>query len=348
MHGQQLHAGRTGVDHDRGAGRRAARRDVTATMQGPDQDTAGARLYDATAARASAVVLRAYSTSFGLGTRLLGGPARHDIEAVYALVRLADEVVDTYRGPDAAAELDELEAQTARALVTGYSTNVVVHAFARTARRTGIGHAEVDPFFASMRADLTVRTHDRESYERYVYGSAEVVGVMCLRVFLAAERGPGDPPVEPSARAVAGARALGAAFQKINFLRDLGADRGDLGRSYFPDVDPEHLTDADVRAVLDEVAGDLAVARAALPELPPRARCAVEATLALYARLLDRLAATPAEDLAARRVRVPGPEKAAVVGGVVGRALAGAAVRRGRPWAERAAAVVRERVGGRA
>ncbi|QGQ18461.1 squalene synthase [Cellulomonas sp. JZ18] len=317
-------------------------------MRGPDQDAPAGRLYDATAARASAVVLRAYSTSFGLGTRLLGGRARHDIEAVYALVRLADEVVDTYRGPDAGAELDELEAQTARALVTGYSTNVVVHAFARTARRTGIGHAEVDPFFASMRADLTVREHDRESYERYVYGSAEVVGIMCLRVFLSADRGPDDPPVEPTARAVAGARALGAAFQKINFLRDLGADRGDLGRSYLPGVDAEHLTDADVRAVLDEVARDLDVARAALPELPPRARCAVEATLALYGRLLERLAATPAAELAARRVRVPGPEKAVVVGGVVGRALAGAAARRGRPLVARAASAVRAAAGGRA
>ncbi|MFC8191920.1 phytoene/squalene synthase family protein [Cellulomonas sp. NPDC057328] len=316
-------------------------------MRTPDDDTTGARLYDATAARASAVVLRAYSTSFGLGTRLLGPRTRRDIEAVYALVRLADEVVDTYRGPDAGAELDELEAQTARALVTGYSTNVVVHAFARTARRTGIGHAEVDPFFASMRADLTVRTHDRESYERYVYGSAEVVGLMCLRVFLDAERGPGDPPVEPSAAAVAGARGLGAAFQKINFLRDLGADRGDLGRSYFPDVDPEHLTDADVRAVLDEVEHDLAVARAALPELPPRARVAVEATLALYARLLDRLATTPAEDLEGRRVRVPGPEKAAVVGGVVGRAVAGAAARRARPVATRLVAAARAAAGAR-
>ncbi|QCB92659.1 phytoene/squalene synthase family protein [Cellulomonas shaoxiangyii] len=317
-------------------------------MRTPHDGAAGARLYDATAARASAVVLRAYSTSFGVGTRLLGPRTRRDIEAVYALVRLADEVVDTYRGPDAGAELDELEAQTARALVSGYSTNVVVHAFAGTARRTGIGHAEVDPFFASMRADLTVRAHDRASYERYVYGSAEVVGLMCLRVFLDAERGPGDPPAEPTATAVAGARGLGAAFQKINFLRDLGADRGDLGRSYFPGVDPEHLTDADVRAVLDEVAQDLAVARAGLPELPARARVAVAATLALYERLLDRLADTPAQDLEGRRVRVPGREKAVVVGGVVGRAVAGAAVRRGRPVVSRVTTAVRSAAGWRA
>ncbi|MBO0899375.1 phytoene/squalene synthase family protein [Cellulomonas sp. zg-ZUI22] len=283
------------------------------------------RRYDTTAARASRAVLRTYSTSFGIGTRLLPPRSRADIEAVYALVRLADEVVDTYRGPDADDELDELEAQTARALVTGYSTNVVVHAFARAARRTGIGHDEIDPFFASMRADLSVREHDRASYDTYVYGSAEVVGVMCLKVFLSADRRPGDPVVQPSPQAVAGARALGAAFQKVNFLRDLGADHGDLGRSYLPGVDAGRLTDGDVHAVLDEVRDDLATARAALPLLPPRARCAVEATTALYDRLLRDLAATPPEDLTQRRVRVPGPVKAVVVGRVV----AGALVREG-------------------
>lgn len=278
--------------------------------------------YDATAARASRQVLRTYSTSFGIGTRLLPPRPRADIAAVYALVRLADEVVDTYRGPDAAEELDALEAQTAKALVTGYSTNVVVHAFARAARRTGIGHAELDPFFASMRADLSVQEHDRASYDTYVYGSAEVVGVMCLKVFLAAERRGGEPLTEPPPRAVAGARALGAAFQKVNFLRDLGADHGDLGRSYLPGVDADRLTDADVRAVLDEIRADLATARAALPLLPPRARVAVEATTALYDRLLTDLAATPPAELATRRIRVPGPTKALVVGKVVGTALA--------------------------
>ncbi|ADG75776.1 Squalene/phytoene synthase [Cellulomonas flavigena DSM 20109] len=290
----------------------------------------GQVLYDTTATRASALVLRAYSTSFGMGTRLLGARTRDDIRAIYALVRLADEVVDTYRGPDAGAELDELEEQVARALRTEYSTNVVVHAFARTARRVGIGHAEVDPFFASMRADLTVRTHDRESYERYVYGSAEVVGVMCLRAFLDAERRPGDPPVEPDPAAVDGARALGAAFQKINFLRDLATDSDDLGRAYLPGVDPEHLTADDVRSVLGEIGGDLARARAALPLLPTRARCAVAATTALYDRLLADLAATPVATLRTRRVRVPGPVKAVVVARAVAGVLADEAGSRAR------------------
>ncbi|HEY0216047.1 MAG TPA: phytoene/squalene synthase family protein [Cellulomonas sp.] len=292
------------------------------TADGGGTRAAASVLYDRTAARASRAVLAGYSTSFGLGTRLLGPRARRDIEAVYALVRIADEVVDTRGGADAGALLDELEDQTARALATGYSTNLVVHAFARTARRVGIGADEVDPFFASMRADLTVSVHDPDSYQRYVYGSAEVVGLMCLAVFLDADRRPGEPRRRPDAVTVAGARALGAAFQKINFLRDLGADSGELGRSYFPGVGPSGPTPEQLAAILDEVAGDLARARAALPRLPGRARTAVAATLALYDRLLADLAATPADQITRRRVRVSDPRKVAVVAGAVaGQAL---------------------------
>ncbi|WP_454049910.1 phytoene/squalene synthase family protein [Cellulomonas sp. Marseille-Q8402] len=286
---------------------------------------AGAALYDRTAARASRAVLAGYSTSFGLGTRLLGPRARRDIEAVYALVRIADEVVDTRGGDDAAALLDELEAQTTRAMASGYSTNLVVHAFARTARRVGIGADQVDPFFASMRADLTVRVHDRESYLRYVYGSAEVVGLMCLQVFLNADRAPGEPVRRPDDATVDGARALGAAFQKINFLRDLGADSGELGRCYFPGVGPAGPTDAQLTGILEEIADDLARARAALPRLPRRARTAVAATLALYDRLLADLAATPPAQVLATRVRVSTPRKVAVLARTVGAQVVDAA-----------------------
>lgn len=285
------------------------------------------RLYDSTAARTSAGVLAAYSTSFGLGTRLLGRRAQQDIRAVYALVRLADEVVDTYRGDDAGAELDELEEQTARALRTGYSTNLVVHAFARTARRVGITASETAPFFASMRADLTVHEHDRASYETYVFGSAEVVGLMCVRAFLNEDRRPDEPVREPDETQVAGARALGAAFQKINFLRDLGADSEELGRTYFPGTTPGHLDAAQLQAILEEINADVATARAAVPTLPRRARYAVGATLALYQRLLDEIATRPPESLLVGRVRLPTPVKLLVVGeSVLSEARAGRAV----------------------
>jgi phytoene/squalene synthetase len=236
-------------------------------------------------------VLAGYSTSFGLGARMLGARGRADIEAVYALARIADEIVDTHRGPGAPELLDELEAQTARALASGCSTNLVVHAFAGTARRTGIGHAELDPFFASMRTDLSVCVHDRASYTAYVHGSAEVVGLMCLAVFLNTDHAPGEPVRRGDARLTAGAQALGAAFQKINFLRDLGADSAGPGRSYFPGVQRGSLTRAQLDEILAEIHADLQVACGALPGLPWRARCAVAATLGLYERLLDQLAA---------------------------------------------------------
>ncbi|WP_265520277.1 phytoene/squalene synthase family protein [Oerskovia flava] len=279
-------------------------------------------LYDRTAARASRAVLATYSTSFGAGSRLLGERMRRDIEAVYGLVRVADEVVDTHRGATAGDLLDALEEETALALERGYSTNLIVHAFARTARRVGIGHAEIDPFFASMRMDLTVSVHDKASYEQYVFGSAEVVGLMCLAVFLNADRRPDEPLIGGDARLVRGARALGAAFQKINFLRDLRTDVETLGRSYLPGVTPQSLSTDDLDAILAEIGADVQAAREALPYLPRRPRIAVASTLALYERLLTKLAATSPAELLRCRVRVPDAEKVLVVARVVVRSFA--------------------------
>ncbi|MEV7973826.1 squalene/phytoene synthase family protein [Cellulomonas sp. NPDC089187] len=271
-------------------------------------------LYHRTAARTCHDVLAGYSTSFGLGTRVLPPAQRRHIEAVYALVRIADEVVDTRGGDDAAAALDELEAQVARALHAGWSTNLVVHAFARTARQVGIEPAEIDPFFASMRADLTVTVHDEESYRRYIYGSAEVVGLMCLAVFLNADRRPGDPIRRADPATVEGAQALGAAFQKVNFLRDLAADTDELGRRYFPGVGEQGPDDQQYAAILAEIEADVARARQALPALPARPRAAVAVTLGFYDRLLTQLAALPPEQVRARRVRVSTPRKLLVLG----------------------------------
>lgn len=272
-------------------------------------------LYDVVAERAAAVVVREYSTSFGLATRLLTEPARTRIRNVYALVRLADEVVDgaaTEAGADGAAEalLTELEAETERAMATGYSTNVLVHAFARTAREAGIGTELTRPFFASMRMDLHRTVHDAESLGTYIYGSAEVVGLMCLRVFLLDV--PADDREPEYVRLTPGARALGAAFQKINFLRDLADDHERLGRSYFVDVDPDRLTEAQKAAILADIDADLRLAAQALPSLPPSARRAVALASGLFGELTRRLERTPASEIVRRRVRVPGPVKARV------------------------------------
>ena len=275
--------------------------------------------YDRVARAAAVGVIRGYSTSFGLACALLHQPVRDHVRNLYAMVRLADEIVDGPLGVSAPerAEIvpDRLEQDVGDARRDGYSSNLVVHAFALTARACGIGTDLVTPFFASMRADLTVREHDAESFERYVHGSAEVVGLMCLRAFLADLSGP-DP--SPAARAAydelaPGARRLGAAFQKVNFLRDLAADHRLRGRRYLPGIDPAHLTEADKHRVLDDLDADLAAAAPAVRRLPRSSRRAVAVAHALFAELADRLRATPAEAIAAgRRVRVPDAVKARI------------------------------------
>ncbi len=270
-----------------------------------------ARLYDLTAARTSRVVLAAYSTSFGLGARLLDAPTRDGIDAVYGLVRIADEVVDTRRGDGAADLLDELEAETARALDRGWSTNLVVHSFARRAR-CGFGHDEVDPFFASMRTDLTVRVHDRESYERYVYGSAEVVGLMCLAVFLNARRRPGEPLRVPDPVLVGAPARSARRSRRSTSCATCAPTTTSSGARTCPASSPAACAAGTSRRSAAEVEGDLAAARAALPGLPVRPRIAVAATVAVYERLLARLAATPPEDILRARVRIPDTMKVAL------------------------------------
>ncbi|MFV0287665.1 MAG: phytoene/squalene synthase family protein [Demequina sp.] len=270
-----------------------------------DDDTSLA-LFDRAAAAASAQVIAHYSTSFGLGARLLPRHMRGHIANIYAMVRVADEIVDTYRGDDAAEVLDRFEAEVRRAMSGRFSADVVAHAFGATATSVGISRAMVDPFFASMRMDLTVTDHDEASFAAYVYGSAEVIGEMCLAVFMNAGRGPA--PLDPEL--AAGARRLGAAYQKVNFLRDLGADAETRGRSYFPGIDPARLTDSQVATLVDDCRADIAAARATVDGLPRRARSSVATTVDIYEDLLDRIAATPASALAGGRVRVPGLTKA--------------------------------------
>lgn len=289
----------------------------------------GLAVYDRTAQDAAATVIARYSTSFGLACRLLGPRPRPHVRNVYALVRVADEVVD---GPAAAAGLssdatgavlDELERETVGAIDRGFSANLVVHAFARTARECGVGPELVTPFFASMRTDLSTRRHDPASHDSYVYGSAEVVGLMCLRVFVNA----GAPaPTEPEPVLADGARRLGAAFQDVNFLRDLDHDASALGRDYLGLAgDGCSAPDSALRAaVLDRVDADLAAAAAVIPRLPADCRRAVTAAHDLFAELARRLRRA---DGTARRVRVPGAVKARLAA----RAWLGAAPREGRP-----------------
>jgi len=274
-------------------------------------------LYDRVAEETASIVIRRYSTSFGLASRLLGDSVRQHVENIYALVRVADEIVDgaaTEAGLDlvgAARQLNELERETDDAVLHGFSGNLVVHAFALTAREAGFGKELTEPFFDSMRADLSETEHDQASFDRYVYGSAEVVGLMCLRAFLLGV----DVTPADLARFEHGARALGAAFQKVNFLRDLAADFDTLGRSYFPGVNVSSFTEADKTRLLDDIDNDLRTSAAVVADLPASSRRAVALAQGLFAELSVRLRATPASTLRTTRVRVPNPVKARIAAG---------------------------------
>ena len=284
--------------------------------------TSPTSLYDTVSEASSAVVIHQYSSSFGLASRLLGAPVRTQVRNIYALVRVADEIVDN---PDPALArdaratmLDWLEDDVRHALRTGYSGNLVVHAFARTALAVGITDEVVAPFFTSMRMDLDTTGHTPDSFERYVYGSAEVVGLMCLRAFVAAPDGPRDPAGSYD-RLAPGARRLGAAFQKLNFVRDLADDHDVLRRDYFPGLDVDRFCDADRDRILDDIDADLAAAAVVVPDLPSSSRRAVHAAHATFDELATRLRATPAAQIRRSRVRVPTGVKLRIAAGAVRR-----------------------------
>lgn len=283
----------------------------------PRTDVTDILNYDAAARASSATVIDQYSTSFGLAARLLSPGVREAVRSIYALVRIADEIVDgaaAGAGVTVATQrelLDELEHETMLAIARGYSTNLVVHAFANTARQTGINELLIAPFFASMRRDLSSEPFTASGVDEYIYGSAEVVGLMCLRCFLL------EAPrsVSEVVDLELGARRLGAAFQKVNFLRDLAADSEALGRNYFPGIDPAGITEGEKIRILDDIDADLAAAERVLHLLPRGSRSAVTAAHNLFARLSRKLRATPAEQLLEARVRVPNPEKLAILAG---------------------------------
>ncbi len=288
----------------------------------------GLALYTEAAQRSSAKIISAYSTSFGMATRLLHKRLRPDVHNIYGVVRVADEIVDgaaLEAGLDLAEQqeqLDAFETETLHAMRTGYSTNLIVHAFAVTARTTGIGPELVVPFFASMRRDLSPVDFTAEELSEYIYGSAEVVGLMCLKVFLH-ESNVGDDERE---RLEHGARRLGAAFQKINFLRDLSADWEALGRNYFATLNPAKMTESQKAHLIEDIDADLAAAAQVIPQLPRGCRSAVAAAHGLFRGLTRQLKATPAADLLRRRVRINNVAKLRILmktanGRVVGGAL---------------------------
>jgi phytoene/squalene synthetase len=277
----------------------------------------GLTLYSQAAHRASKEVIYSYSTSFGMATRLLSKDIRHHVENIYALVRVADEIVDgsaadaAVSAPelDPEAELNSFEQETYRAMRLGFSTNLIIHAFAVTAREVGISKDTVEPFFYSMRQDLTETQHTQETFDTYVYGSAEVVGLMCLAAFVHG----GSYSKEEKITLVRGARALGSAFQKVNFLRDLSADFKRLGRSYFPNVTVSNFDEQTKARLVSDINQDLKLSALSLPLLPKSARAAVTAAQLLFTELNHKIGNTEATKLIETRISVGNFKKLSLV-----------------------------------
>lgn len=259
-------------------------------------------LYASVAYQASKRLTLSYSSSFGISSRLFNRDIQLHIFAIYGLVRIADEIVDTYRGANTRTMLNQFETDTYAAIESGYSTNPIIHSFALTAQKFGITDELIAPFFASMRMDIPPSHYTSDDYRAYIHGSAEVVGLMCLRVFCGGDQLQYDQ-LQP------GAAALGAAYQKVNFLRDLAADYTELGRVYFPGVTFETFDDGAKQSIIADIKTDFRAADIAITALPRSSRIAVRVSYRYYMQLLRRLEHTPASSIKSTRVRISTPYK---------------------------------------
>lgn len=254
-------------------------------------------LYTDTCYRIASLITNQYSTSFSMSSRRFSKKIRHHIYAVYGIVRLADEIVDTYKGSQASKQLDSLRDDVHNALNNHFSVNPIVHAFATTANLYNIGPCLIDPFFDSMAVDLSKNRFTASEYNRYIYGSAEVVGLMCLKIFT-------NNNSEQYESLAPGARALGSAYQKINFLRDFKADYEQLERIYFPGVEYATFTNSQKAEIVSNIKQDISLAESALIHLPVSARLATTMSFRYYNALLHKLNKASVDEIKQSRIRI--------------------------------------------
>jgi phytoene/squalene synthetase len=255
------------------------------------------KLYNSVATQCSTLVTRRYSTSFSLSIRVLAKKFHEPIYSLYGFVRLADEIVDTFHSQDKTALLGRFQEDTWEAIRTGVSLNPVLHAFQMVVNRFQIDHSLIEAFFTSMEMDIHQKEYDLEKYETYVFGSAEVVGLMCLKVFVEGDMAQYEK-LKPSAL------RLGAAFQKVNFLRDLQADFVERGRSYFPGINITQLDQENFDRILEEIDGDFRAAYPGMMQLPKGARAGVHLAFTYYRQLFYKIKGTSVSKLIDSRVRI--------------------------------------------
>lgn len=259
-------------------------------------------LYDKVALKCSRLTTRSYSTSFSLGIRFLAAHLRDPIYAIYGFVRFADEIVDSFHDFDKEKLLDQFSKDTFDAIKSGISLNPVIHSFQNTARTYNIDPGCVEAFLASMRMDLSPQNYTCESYGEYILGSAEVVGLMCLSVFVN-----GDPEKYDKLKPYA--MKLGSAFQKINFLRDFRADYYELGRSYFPGVEINGFDEKSKSEIEADIEADFKMGKEGIKMLPRDARFGVFVAYVYYFQLFRKIKQKHSAEILKKRIRISNKRK---------------------------------------
>ncbi|HPH84330.1 MAG TPA: phytoene/squalene synthase family protein [Ferruginibacter sp.] len=254
----------------------------------------------------SRITTERYSTSFNSAIRLLHRDLRMPVYNLYGFVRFADEIVDTFHGYDKAALLEEFKKETWLAIERKISINPILHSFQMVVNQYNIEHELIEAFFDSMESDLKKQAYDVNGYKQYIYGSAEVVGLMCLYVFCEGNKSLYDSLKAP-------AQALGAAFQKVNFLRDVKADYQQLKRTYFPGVDFNHFTPAMKEQIELDIANDFKNAYQGIIQLPVKARFGVYVAYKYYLSLFKKIRRSQPQVLLQDRIRIPNYSKAFIV-----------------------------------
>ncbi len=260
------------------------------------------QLYNQVTAEASKKTTLMYSSSFSLAIKLLHADLRQPIYDVYGLVRFADEIVDTFHDYDKAALLNQFKKDTYEAIEQGVSLNPILYRFQLTIRQYNIELDLVEAFFKSMEMDLSKQAYDAQAYQTYIYGSAEVVGLMCLHIFCN-----GDKATYESLKPAA--QKLGSAFQKVNFLRDIKADYEGLERMYFPNCDFTNFKEEDKRQIEDDIQADFSGALEGIKALPIKARFGVYVAFKYYYTLFKKIKKTEHDSILKMRIRIPDYKK---------------------------------------
>lgn len=259
-------------------------------------------LYDQTTFECSKLITQRYSTSFTLGIQTLDKKFHLPIYAIYGFVRYADEIVDTFHDKDKKALLEEFKKDTYKAIADQISLNPVLHAFQLIVNQYHIDHDLIEAFLRSMEMDLDFKTYNDSRYHEYIYGSAEVVGLMCLKVFVEGDQAMYDRLKDPACK-------LGSAFQKVNFLRDIKSDFEERGRVYFPGVDFNSFDKSAKELIEEDIQKDFDDALEGIRRLPEGAKLGVKVAYLYYQKLFDKIKALPAEVITHERVRIPNARK---------------------------------------